>query len=269
ATRVLGLIGLYAMLALGLNIVVGFAGLLDLGYVAFYGIGSYTYALVASPQFDLHFNFWIALLIAVALAWPVLRTLFGAAGAPLGGTATFLRTGAELDEPLADGSLVRPGDTLGLDLRLSAPAHVYVLNEDQSGAVFALFPLAETDLANPLPADRRLRLPGARGAAVLSWEVTAGRGEERFLVIASRQPVAWLEEQLSGFAAPVSNPERTYRQLDPHAVDPDRGVGSVAESAPANPGGSVLEGLARRLTAGAADPSDLWLHHLMLYNLGR
>ncbi|MHB1007406.1 MAG: branched-chain amino acid ABC transporter permease [Chloroflexota bacterium] len=63
-----GLIGLYAMLALGLNIVVGFAGLLDLGYVAFYGIGSYAYAVLASPQFNLHFNFWIALLIAIALA---------------------------------------------------------------------------------------------------------------------------------------------------------------------------------------------------------
>ncbi|QDL36838.1 ABC transporter permease subunit [Rhodoferax sediminis] len=41
---------LYVMLALGLNIVVGFAGLLDLGYVAFFAIGAYMYALLASPQ---------------------------------------------------------------------------------------------------------------------------------------------------------------------------------------------------------------------------
>ena len=39
---------LYVMLGLGLNVVVGFAGLLDLGYVAFYGIGAYTYALLSS-----------------------------------------------------------------------------------------------------------------------------------------------------------------------------------------------------------------------------
>ena len=38
------------LLALGLNIVVGFAGLLDLGYVAFYAVGAYIYALLASPQ---------------------------------------------------------------------------------------------------------------------------------------------------------------------------------------------------------------------------
>ncbi|MCI1016960.1 ABC transporter ATP-binding protein, partial [Herbaspirillum sp. C7C2] len=42
---------LYIMLALGLNVVVGFAGLLDLGYIAFYAIGAYTAGLLASPQF--------------------------------------------------------------------------------------------------------------------------------------------------------------------------------------------------------------------------
>src|SRR5438105_13986514 len=44
---------LYVLLALGLNLVVGFAGLLDLGYIAFYAIGAYTYALLASPHFNL------------------------------------------------------------------------------------------------------------------------------------------------------------------------------------------------------------------------
>jgi branched-chain amino acid transport system permease protein len=42
---------LYIMLALGLNIVVGFAGLLDLGYIAFYAVGAYMTGLLASPQF--------------------------------------------------------------------------------------------------------------------------------------------------------------------------------------------------------------------------
>jgi branched-chain amino acid transport system permease protein len=45
---------LYMLLALGLNIVVGWGGLLDLGYVALYGVGAYTYAFLASNQFDLH-----------------------------------------------------------------------------------------------------------------------------------------------------------------------------------------------------------------------
>ena len=69
---------LFIMLALGLNIVVGFAGLLDLGYVAFFAVGAYTYALLASPQLGLHLPFWIILPIGALIA-----ALFGALlGAP-------------------------------------------------------------------------------------------------------------------------------------------------------------------------------------------
>jgi branched-chain amino acid transport system permease protein len=48
--RILDVALLYVLLALGLNIVVGYAGLLDLGYVAFYAVGAYLFALLASPQ---------------------------------------------------------------------------------------------------------------------------------------------------------------------------------------------------------------------------
>ncbi|MGY0399541.1 MAG: high-affinity branched-chain amino acid ABC transporter permease LivM [Ostreibacterium sp.] len=69
---------IYVMLGLGLNIVVGFAGLLDLGYVGFYAVGAYTYAIL-STQFGL--GFWACLPIAailtaavgVLLGFPVLR----------------------------------------------------------------------------------------------------------------------------------------------------------------------------------------------------
>ncbi|MBS1160615.1 MAG: transporter ATP-binding protein [Proteobacteria bacterium] len=59
--RILDFAILYAFLALGLNIVVGLAGLLDLGYVAFYAVGAYTWALLASPHFGLHLPFWVIL----------------------------------------------------------------------------------------------------------------------------------------------------------------------------------------------------------------
>ncbi|MBI3594299.1 MAG: branched-chain amino acid ABC transporter permease [Nitrospirae bacterium] len=57
--------GLYIVLALGLNVVVGFAGLLDLGYAAFYAVGAYSYALM-SVHF--HINFWLAIPLAGILA---------------------------------------------------------------------------------------------------------------------------------------------------------------------------------------------------------
>jgi len=67
-TQVLGDIGIYIMLGIGLNVVVGFAGLLDLGYVAFFAIGAYSYALCASPQFDIHIPFWVMLPVCILLA---------------------------------------------------------------------------------------------------------------------------------------------------------------------------------------------------------
>jgi branched-chain amino acid transport system permease protein len=66
--RIANLALLYVLLALGLNIVVGFAGLLDLGYIAFYAVGAYVYALLASPQFGLHLPFWVILPIGAAVA---------------------------------------------------------------------------------------------------------------------------------------------------------------------------------------------------------
>ncbi|HME82498.1 MAG TPA: hypothetical protein VKF82_10505 [Candidatus Eremiobacteraceae bacterium] len=73
--------GYFLLLVFGLNIVVGFAGLLDLGYAAFFAIGAYTYAMVASTQFNLHFNFWpmlfmsacVAALFGLILGAPTLR----------------------------------------------------------------------------------------------------------------------------------------------------------------------------------------------------
>lgn len=56
---------LLVMLALGLNVVVGWAGLLDLGYVAFYGFGAYFYAIVASDQLPAHWPTWIAIPVVV------------------------------------------------------------------------------------------------------------------------------------------------------------------------------------------------------------
>jgi branched-chain amino acid transport system permease protein len=66
--RITNLAILFALLSLGLNIVVGFAGLLDLGYIAFYAVGAYTYALLASPHFNLHLPWWAILPIGAAIA---------------------------------------------------------------------------------------------------------------------------------------------------------------------------------------------------------
>jgi branched-chain amino acid transport system permease protein len=75
--RIANLAILFTFLSLGLNIVVGFAGLLDLGYIAFYGVGAYAYALLASPHFDLHLPFWVILPLGALVAC-VFGVLLGA-----------------------------------------------------------------------------------------------------------------------------------------------------------------------------------------------
>ena len=71
-------LAIYTLLALGLNVVVGFAGLLDLGYAAFFAIGAYTCASLASPKHELHLPLWVLIFIGAAVA-----SMFGAAlGAP-------------------------------------------------------------------------------------------------------------------------------------------------------------------------------------------
>ncbi len=69
---------LFVVLALGLNIVVGFAGLLDLGYAAFFAIGAYTVGVFTWPNLGLEWSFWIVIFISVVMA-----ALFGVIiGAP-------------------------------------------------------------------------------------------------------------------------------------------------------------------------------------------
>jgi branched-chain amino acid transport system permease protein len=75
--RIIDVALLFILLALGLNVVVGFAGLLDLGYIAFFAVGAYCYALLASPQFDIHWSF-IALLPLGAFVAAIFGILLGA-----------------------------------------------------------------------------------------------------------------------------------------------------------------------------------------------
>ena len=77
--RILALALLYVLLALGLNIVVGYAGLLDLGFVAFYAVGAYMYALLASPHLIENFP-WIAAAFPGGLHTPIWLVIPLAAG---------------------------------------------------------------------------------------------------------------------------------------------------------------------------------------------
>jgi branched-chain amino acid transport system permease protein len=87
-SRILGTVGIFLLLGLGLNIVVGYAGLLDLGYVAFFSVGAYVMAILSGgqrvtfkgyqpPAFGANLSFWAAVPIVVAVA-ALIGVLIGA-----------------------------------------------------------------------------------------------------------------------------------------------------------------------------------------------
>ena len=75
---------IFVILGLGLNIVVGYAGLLDLGYAAFFAIGAYTTGILSSPQHNIFLNFWLVIWIAAAVG-ATFGLILGAPTLPLRG----------------------------------------------------------------------------------------------------------------------------------------------------------------------------------------
>jgi branched-chain amino acid transport system permease protein len=136
-TQILGDIGIYIMLGIGLNVVVGFAGLLDLGYVAFFAIGAYGYALLASPQFGIHVPFWLMLPGCVAIAGiggallgiPVLRMRGDYLAIVTLGFGEIIRILLNNLDPVTNGprGLLRIDPPMIGDFPVNAPARWYYL----------------------------------------------------------------------------------------------------------------------------------------------
>lgn len=135
--RVLDLIAIYSLLALGLNVVTGFAGLLVLGYAAFYAVGAYLYAFLASAQFNLHWPFLLLLVLGgaasagfgVLLGIPVLRLRGDYLAIVTLGFGEIVRIFLNNLSSVTNGpqgiSLIDTPALFGY--RLSTPTHIYYL----------------------------------------------------------------------------------------------------------------------------------------------
>lgn len=103
---------LYLMLALGLNIVVGYAGLLDMGFIAFYAVGAYLTALLASPHLTVHFALladWFGSGLHVGIGWlvPLAALLAAGVGVLLGAPTLRLRGDYLAIVTLGFGEIIR------------------------------------------------------------------------------------------------------------------------------------------------------------------
>jgi branched-chain amino acid transport system permease protein len=141
-SEILGVVGIFVLLGIGLNVVVGFAGMLDLGYVAFYAIGAYSMGILTSPASPLYtpeLSFWEALPIVIVITTiggimigaPVLRLRGDYLAIVTLGFGEIIRVIVQSDwaSPMlggAQGLLRVPGPSFfGIDLR--APDKIYYL----------------------------------------------------------------------------------------------------------------------------------------------
>jgi hypothetical protein len=194
-----------------------------------------------------------------------------APAADLMATARLYRQRGGVTEPLSEGASVAPGDGLYLSIESGDPMYVYVLDEDEAGRVYGLFPLLGFTPGNPLPPGIRHRLPGRREGRLENWRITSAGGTEEVIVIGSRTRLVDLEGGLRSVPHAIPGAPVTYNQLSPRTLNRLRGIGGTdpAQEAPAVPPGATSGPLSRLLSgleAGASHQQDLWVWHISLRN---
>lgn len=183
-------------------------------------------------------------------------------------SASFLRSGPDGDVRLSSGDRVAPGDRLTLQFHSTRRVWVYVLDADDRGACYLLFPQPLFDRRNPLPADSTLMLPGTRDGRENAWTVTSRGGREHLLVVASPKPVTELESELAALPAPVPNRRVDYARVGAGAVERLRGVGGVSDVTrePAPSGPAAIFDRVRALAGAESGVHGTWVRQVVLEN---
>ncbi len=144
--------------------------------------------------------------------------------------ASFYKERDGLEEPLAPGERVRPGDLLSFQVQFSVPIYVYVVNEDDEGASFLMFPLPGQSVMNPLQPGRRYRIPGMSQGKQMSWRVSTLGRREHFVMFASRERSPEFENIVSNLPVPLLDKPVASTPLSPDALSVLRSVGGLAVS---------------------------------------
>ncbi len=207
------------------------------------------------------------------LAGPASTVAPGPATPPAGSyrieAALFRRSPGGASERLGPDARVAPGDRLFLELRSSVPTYVYVINEDDRGESFVLFPLPGQSLSNPLTPDGARRLPGRVGAEEADWQVTSSGGREHFLIFASPERLGALETMLAALPRPEAGRSITSAPVVPETAQLLRGIGGLAQ-APAGTAGAGTSRLSAQFTtplsASAETATGVWVRQLTVQN---
>lgn len=179
----------------------------------------------------------------------------------------FRRTGSR-DRPLpSSGARVRPGDRLFLDLKAQEPMYTYVLNEDDAGAVYVLFPIPGVSPTNPLSPTVRYRLPGSMGDSLVYWTVTSVGGREGVVVIGSRTPLVELEEVVTRVPRAEAGRPLRFGRVDDSRLGSLRSIGGIVkEGTVAADTRRRLEETVRALDERRKERGDVWIWRANLKN---
>jgi len=198
-----------------------------------------------------------------------------AAPAPAGSyqieAALFRRTPDNSTERLGPDARVAPGDRLFLELRSSVPTYVYVINEDDRGESYVLFPLPGQALSNPLGAGTVQRLPGRVGTDERDWQVTSSGGREHFLIFASPERMGALETMLAALPRPEGGRPINAAPVAPATAQLLRGIGGLAtapEQGSATRPARLSAQFTTPLPAATETASGVWVRQLTVRNPG-
>lgn len=133
-----------------------------------------------------------------------------------------------VESRISEGARVQTGDELSLQVRVSIPAYVYVVNEDEQGESYLLFPLPGQSVPNPVPAGVTHQLPGIVDGAQARWQVSSAGGREHFIVFISPEPPPSSFERLfASLPHPTADAPVTGHKLSAAGLGILRGVGGL------------------------------------------
>ncbi len=181
--------------------------------------------------------------------------------------AAFYRERSGSSARLLSGARVAPGDRLSLRVASSVPTYVYVVNEDDQGASFLLFPLPGQDVANPLTADARHEIPGQVHGERTFWTVSTAGGREHFLIFASPQPLMpTLERALASLPRPTVDAPIAAQRLPSDLVGMLRGVGGLSKAPARSTDAGLNQSYSVPLPETAEITRGVWVRQLTLDN---
>jgi hypothetical protein len=124
---------------------------------------------------------------------------------------------------LKAGARVAPGAEIFAEIRTSVPTYVYVVNEDEQGESYVLFPLPGQTSKNPLPAGKANRLPGVED----NWYVDKVGGREHFLIFASPDRLEAFEQAFAKLPPAEAGKPVQHARISKETVGQLRSVGGV------------------------------------------